>query len=154
MTAVPKLDPDIKFLRFTWSSTCNVTRAKALFLPCCSKDLQEIADVGIAMAAVNQVQATCLYMMQYKWTASPWERGMHESQRSFKKSIDKLLWMQFARYAWHLKWVPIPTCTCKWSLMSRLENSIGKCSFIWVKVSIKVPNAVHIHYLLQYHVYL
>lgn len=73
MTAVPKLDPDIKFLRFTWSSTCNVTRAKALFLPCC-KDLQEIADVGIAMAAVNQVQATCLYMMQYKWTASPWER--------------------------------------------------------------------------------
>lgn len=56
MTAVPKLDPDIKFLRFTWSSTCNVTRAKALFLPCC-KDLQEIADVGIAMAAVNQVHA-------------------------------------------------------------------------------------------------
>ena len=52
--ATPTLDRDTKFLRFTWISTCAITRAKAVFVPSC-KDLEKVANVGIPLCTAVEV---------------------------------------------------------------------------------------------------
>lgn len=52
--ATPTLDQDTKFLRFTWISTCAITRAKAVFVPSC-KDLEKVANVGIPLCTAVEV---------------------------------------------------------------------------------------------------